>query len=306
MVFTFPVNAIIGNPNATVITKLEVGNTYPEVLNVSIQEFASTFTLTPNATTLLTCVARVRDYNGDTDINATNATFFRTTSAITDPDDNNNHYTNASCAINRSFVSWQGHADDAYTALANCTIQVEYYADPGEWNCSVTVNDSVSWTDSGWDNITINDLLAVGLPDVIDYGTVNATEVSNENVTNITNFGNVPLNISLHGYAYNNETTGAGYAMNCSLGNVGTIDINYEKFNLTSSTPGTLTLSQFEATYINLSSTPTVKNFNLNYRQNDTVNKAINASYWRIYVPKGVAGNCTGTIVFGATQAAGN
>ena len=93
--------------------------------------------------------------------------------------------------------------------------------------------------------------------------------------------------------------------MNCSQGPTPEIPIEHEKYNLTNATPGDLTLAQTNNTYINLSSNAVIRTFELNYRQNDTVNKAVNATYWRMYVPPGVAGNCTGTIVFGAVVAAG-
>ena len=37
----------------------------------------------------------------------------------------------------------------------------------------------------------------------------------------------------------------------------------------------------------------------------DAYDDAINATYWRIYVPKGVAGTCSGNIVFGAIRGTG-
>lgn len=77
--------------------------------------------------------------------------------------------------------------------------------------------------------------------------------------------------------------------MNCSIGNIKNISINYEKYNLNTSTAGSLTLTEFEAAYVNLTSSPVVKKFDLNYRQNDTEDDAINSTYWRIYVPLGVA-----------------
>lgn len=98
---------------------------------------------------------------------------------------------------------------------------------------------------------------------------------------------------------------GDGLSMNCTLGSVGNISINYERYNLTSSIAGDLSLGDFEANYSNLTSTSVVREFNLNYRQNDAVNEAINSTYWRIYVPTGVAGSCSGNIIFGATQSAG-
>ncbi len=300
-VLTYPVSAGIGSPNVTVQTFLDVGGVYPEVLNVSVEEDAASFSLTPAATKTLSCVARVRDFNGDADITNIEAEFFGTTSStFGDSDDNNYHYTNASCEVNDSFVTWQGHADDAYTVLANCTYEVEYYANPEDWNCTVTVNDTYNWQDSGSDAITISELLALGLPDTINYGTVNATFVSDENITNVTNYGNVEINLSLEGYA---QSEGDGYAMNCSLGSIGTIDIMYEKYNLSSATAGDLTLTEFEAAYTNLTSSSVIKEFNLEHRQNDVVNDAYNQTYWRIYVPRGVAGTCQGNIIFGATQA---
>ena len=94
--------------------------------------------------------------------------------------------------------------------------------------------------------------------------------------------------------------------MNCSLGRVGEISIDYEKYNLTASTPGGVSLSTFENLYTNLTGSPVIKSFNLGVRQDDLVNDAIKASYWRIYVPKGVAGTCQGNIIFGAVVGTGS
>ena len=287
--------------NVTVSTYLNVGEVSPELLNVSIQGDAASVTLIANDTKIVSCVGLARDWNNDTDITSANAEFFDTVaSSYGGGDDNNEHYTNDSCNINYSFVSWNGISDNNYTALVNCTYKVHYYANPQNWNCTMVVNDSIDWTDIGSDNISISQLLAVGLPDSINYGTVNATSVSNENITNVTNYGNVDLNLSLSGYAVN---VGDGNAMNCTLGTLKNISIEYEKYNLTTSIPGVLTLSEFESNYTNLTESPVVNGFDLDYRQDDSVNNAKNETYWRIYVPEGVAGTCSGNIVFGATTA---
>jgi len=290
----------VNETNVTVTTLLDVGNVYPEVLNVSVND-GNDISLTPNSTKLVSCVALIRDWNGDGDIKNVSARFFdNSASSYSDSDDNNSHYTNTSCFINTSFGSWNGVSDDAYLALANCTIGVWYYANPGTWNCSIMVNDTYDWTGFGSNTTQIQQLLALGLPDTINYGTVNATYVSNENITNVTNYGNVIINLSLSGYAI---SPGDGLAMNCTVGSIKNISIEHEKYNLTASNPGPLTLAQTSPLYINLTSNVVVKEFNLNYRHNDTYNEAINATYWRIYVPVGVAGTCKGNIVFGATQA---
>ena len=157
--------------------------------------------------------------------------------------------------------------------------------------------------DDNFDNISISQLLSIGLPDTINYGEVNATYVSNENESNITNLGNTAVNISLEGYGY---TQGDGNAMNCTLGSNKNISIYWEKYNLTNSNPGAMTLGGLEANYTNLTTSPVVKEIGLPVRQNDFENDAINSTYWRIYVPLGVAGTCSGNIIFGATTAAGS
>jgi len=236
------------------------------------------------------------NYNGWEDIkNASAQFFYNPTSYFGDINDNNYHYTNSSCTITQ---------EGTYTNWINCSFDVWYYANSGVWNCTILVNDSYGKPGWGYDVINISSLLALGLPDFIDYGIVNATEVSGENISNVTNFGNVMINLSLSGYGF---TPGDGRAMNCTIGSTKNISIELEKYNLTNSNPGVIDLAQFVANYTNLTSAPAVKRFNLNYRQNDTSPYIddTNTTYWRIYVPLGVAGTCQGNIVFGATVAPG-
>jgi hypothetical protein len=297
---TNPVNGGVGN-NTSVYTKLDVGNVYPEVLNVSIENNTNDLILIPNSSKLVTCEALLRDYNNETDIQQVTAEFYN--SSYGGSDDNNYHYTNASCFINRTFVNWRGVLDDIYLAIASCTFNVWYYARPGIWNCTVFVNDSINWNASNSDTILLQELMAVNLPDQIDYGTVNATYVSLERIANVSNAGNVRINLSLDGYAVRRYDN---LSMNCSLGTIKNISIMHEKYNLTAPTPGILSLTSAADYYTNLTSNATIKRFELSSRQNDNFDDAINSTYWRIYVPIGVAGTCGGNIVFGATQAAGN
>ena len=113
------------------------------------------------------------------------------------------------------------------------------------------------------------------------------------------------MNLSLSGYAVN---VGDNLSMNCTLGATKNISINLERYNLTASNLGPLSLSEFSANYTNLSSNVILRKFNLGYRQNDTSAFVddTNSTYWRIYVPAGVAGNCTGNIVFGSVQGGGS
>jgi hypothetical protein len=293
--FPREVFAGMGENNVTVITNLTVGNVFPEMSNVSVENNASSVALTPNASKVITCVGVATDYNGWNDVKGASATFFdNTSSSYGDVNDNNLHYTNSSCIITQ---------EGLYTDWINCTLNVWYYANAGPWNCTIRVNDSKNKVGYGHDMINISSLLALGLPDIIYYGEVNATEVSAENITNVTNYGNVRINLSLSGYGF---WLNDGNAMNCTVGFSKNITINHEKYNLTDTHSGVLEISQTIANYTNLTSAPAVKKYNLNYRQNDTFNEAVNYTYWRIYVPQGVAGTCQGNIVFGATVAPGS
>jgi len=296
--FVSPVSGGIGNPNTTVITHLTVGEVYPEILNVSVNYDAETITLSPNTTVSVYCIGLIRDYNGESNLSTLTGRFFHSSSTYDSGEDNNTHYRNNSCNISFVTEDW-GVPDDEYHALGNCTFEVQYYATPGVWNCTLWVNDSTNFNDSNSDGINVSELLALHVPDTINYGVVNATDMSGENITNVTNVGNVMFNLSFLGYAV---SQGDGLAMNCTLGGIKNISIEHEKFNLTESNPGVLTLDGTDGIYENLTTATLVRQFNLDRRTNDDLNDVLNSTYWRIYVPTGVAGSCQGNIIFGAVQ----
>ncbi|MGV8152528.1 MAG: hypothetical protein ACP5OG_05595 [Candidatus Nanoarchaeia archaeon] len=289
--------------NATVLTYMEIANVYPEVINVSIDNNAASIVLAANSTKTVYCNAIALDYNGDNDItNAKAELYHALTSSHGGVDSNNSHYTNLSCNITYTFGTWNGYNDDGYNALVNCTFDMLYYSNPGEWRCAVVVNDSYGFNASGTDNSSVSDLLAVGLPNSINYGRVNVTTSSDEVSVDVINYGNVMINLSLSGYA---RTVGDGYAMNCSQGVNPNISIYYEKYNVSDSNPGVFTLEQLENIYSNLSSSVIVRKFNLDYKKTNDEAVVFDSTYWRMYLPRGAAGNCSGKIVFGATKSAG-
>ena len=292
--------------NVTVPAYLQVGNVSPEILNITINNYTSPINLIANSTQNVSCQAIIRDWNNATYINNVTAQFFLPPSGSYGGTDNNNYeYSNNSCNINYTFGSWNGITQTQYLALGTCNLTVWYYADPGQWNCTMFVNTTSGLNTTGSNVTNISQLLAIGLPNNISYGTVNATYVSTEAPTNVTNVGNVNLNLSLQGYG---TTQGDGLAMNCSLGSTPYINISLERYNLTASTPGQINYSAFSSTnYTNLTSSPVVRFFNLSKRTGSAYGVGdTNATYWRIYVPNGVAGNCTGYVVFGATTAPGS
>lgn len=291
--------AAVGSPNATISTTLQVGTVPPEILNVTIRGGAIGVDLSANSTVIVDVYAIIRDFNGENDtINASVDFFDDSVKNYGDSPDNNDYYVNTSCA----FIPAYG---DEYLTSVNCTLAVNYYAfNSSFWNATLLVVDNSSRNATNSDTIAVNTLLAVGLPGSIDFGTVNATSVSAERIANVTNFGNVMINISLSGYA---SRPGDNLSMNCSLGSIKNISIYYAKYNVTDSNTSALTLPEFDSLYLNLTRDPVVRPFGLNFRRDDT-NPFLddtNSTYWRMYVPLGVAGTCNGNIVIGATQASG-
>jgi len=310
--FSFFSSPVVGYSNETVRvqTLLNVINVAPEVLTVVITNASNSYTnmnITPNPGTFknVYCNGIVRDLDNSTYLSNVTAYLFQNSTSVFAGDDNNTHYTNSTCFMNTTVYN-PTYGDDAngnYTANYSCLFIVQYYANPGYWNCTVTTANILNLNTTNTNVSGINELMAVTLPPTLNYGNVNSTYVSNENITNVSNAGNVMINLSLQGYSV---YIGDGNAMNCSRGSVRNISIMYEKYNLTESNPSVSSLTQLETLYANLTSASVIKAFSLNYRQNDVYDDAINATYWRIYVPAGAAGTCSGNIVFGATKAAGS
>jgi len=177
--------------NVTVSTNLTIGQSNPNIISINVD--GGSVTLTPNSTTIVNCSVIAEDYAGELDINLVNATLYATVvSTSGDFDDENYHYTNSSCVINTSY-------GDSYQIKADCFFSVNFNANPGNWNCSVFVGDVSGYNEEESNQTDIEELLAFGLPDRIDYGTINATYVSGEREANVTNVGNVRANLSLSG-----------------------------------------------------------------------------------------------------------
>ena len=103
-----------------------------------------------------------------------------------------------------------------------CSFYIEYYANPGSFRCVLRIEDNLSIASNLSDLTNINSLLAIGVDSPMNYSIVGPGTVSNEIKVNVTNYGNVKMNLSLRGYAANEND---GFAMNCSVNN---ISIMYE------------------------------------------------------------------------------
>jgi hypothetical protein len=275
-------------------------NSIPNVTSVVVDDSISLpinqIDLSAGSGRIVECIANITESDGNTLQNTTGRFFDANNANYNSVDDNNNHYTNNSCYVNQSF-------DGITQKQAICTFNVQYYANPGNWRCAVYTEDNYSIWSNNSDDTNINTLLSIELIPLLDFGNPSSRKVSSEIMINLSNAGNVKVNLSLSGYAV---TPGDSLAMNCSSGSLNNISIGYEKYNLTDSNPGEMIETEFESKYANLTTDAVVKNFNLNYRSSDASDDAVNSTYWRIYIPADVGGNCQGNIVFGATQATGS
>lgn len=269
--------------NISVDTTVNITNSKPEVLIVDIDNGISNITLNAGSTRLVTCNSTVLDYNGGNTIANVTAVFYDGNSVNhTMPEDNNSMYYNTSC-LEQSV--------NGYYANYTCTFVVEYYANASNnWICNVTANDVYDFNgiDYGWNYNTteINTLYALNVTSLIDYGDLAVEDTSTAQEANITNFGNVAINVSVYGYGV---TPGDGLAMNCDVGN---ITIANEKFSLNQT-------GDFVVDYTSLSSVAQDIGLTIPHQLNDS-QQEINSTYWRLFVPPNPFGVCNGTVVFQA------
>jgi len=267
-------------------------NSFPNVTSVLVDDSIKTpeneIDLIAASTRKVVCEAVVEEYDNQSLNNAT-ARFFADSSFYGDSDDNNTHYTNNSCFMNSSYGN-QGQTK------INCSFQVQYYANSENWTCVIEAEDNLSVEGNGSDKTFINSLLSIGAVSEVGFGNISKGTVTDETVLNITNYGNVEVDLSLYGYGGQEDDN---LSMTCKTGN---ISIDYTKYNLTASNPGERNLSEIENFYLNLSSNPVSRDFNLGYRTDDFINNAIKPTYWRVYAPESIEGNCSGNIVLGAEQ----
>jgi hypothetical protein len=244
--------------------------------------------LTPNDTRRVYCRGNVINQNGEGFITSSRAELYHiSSSGYSFPNDNNNHYANNSCYLNFSY----GNENQLQVI---CGFDLLYYSSPGAWRCFINITSNLSVTRNNSGDTNVNTLLAISAQEYLNFSEGIPNEVSDEANITIVNYGNVAINLSLYGYGV---SRGDNYSMNCSSNN---ISISLLKFNFTKSNPGTLTFSQFESRYINLTSTEKTRRFNLNSRQDDVENEAVNSTFWRIFVPVDTRGNCTGEVVISA------
>lgn len=240
-----------------------------------------------NSVLNVVCSAVIREYDADPLSGFYSEFYDNVNSSFGSVDDNNNHYTNSSCVVNSSY-------GDVNQTQVICSFDVYYYANSENWNCEINVTDGMAST-SAIDSTLVNQLLSIEVIDITNFSVESSGSVSNETEIVIKNAGNVVVDLGFSGYG---ENVSDGYAMSC--GGASFIDIFYKKYNLVSSVPGNLTLTEFEASYTNLTSNTVNEDFNLTQRQNDFSDDAFKSTFWRVYVPESITDSCSGNIVIEA------
>ncbi len=262
--------------NVSIDTRVNITNAAPEILLVSLP---TAVTLSAGASTAVECNVSARDWNGYGDINVTNATLYHSSSSSTAADDNNTHYTDPNCTRT---------AQNGAYANYTCSFPVEYYALNGTWTCNATVTDNSSFNDSSSNTTTVNQLLALNVTSLIDYGNMAVGDTTATGVeANVTNFGNQNINISVKGYG---SAEADGLAFVCQVGN---ITIDNERFSLNQTGIFTVDYTSLGAAFQQIPALTMLQ-------QTNDSQQVVNSTYWKLYVPPNPFGQCNGTVVFQA------
>ncbi len=291
-------SGVIGANQSTTVAKVYVWNTEPDLYRVDITP--SSIDLSPGNTTEVNCTAYIWDYNSWQDFSNISASLYDVSVGDGNTADNNFRYINTSCGNSTTACIELSDTN----ASCTCTFDVWYYANNGTWQCNMTIWDNAGnaterpyYLNATMNSSfgTINTVVGIGTIDELDYGNLSVTETSTEKPLNISNYGNVPINITVRGYGGTDSTAQNNQSLHCAYGN---ITLGYQRF---AAAPDTAFDDMFNLTNI----TADVPAFELPVRTNDTnYGNDTNATYWRLQVPLTVGGNCNGTIEFTAYETA--
>ena len=267
--------------HVNVTTRVNVTNSMPEVLEVLVDQ---DITLNAGGFKTVYCNATVRDWNGWDDLETINATLYHNASSFSgDIDSGNSHYTNTSCDFDQLDVG------NPHLALAICSFEVIHYANEGDWFCNVTAQDFYGFVGSSENGTVINELYALNVTDVIDYGDLSVMDFSLDVLATITNFGNVNITVDVLGYG---ETEGDGLGLVCDLGD--DIGVEHQRF---SASVGTDWEDKIVLSSVN-------QDMGLMIPQaTDLTAPTTWNTYWQLFVPPNPQGECTGNLRFTARKA---
>ena len=246
-------------------------------------------------TALVICNGTANDENGGEYINSTSGgaswniegRIYETSQGSACAADSTNCYTNLT--KNCEVIGVKNATANYY----ECSFQVYYHADntsqSGSWTGWMEITDDDAGSGSATATWDMDELLAVGVPGELAFGTARPGDTLAVNKSHtVTNYGNVEMDLQLNG---------SNPGMTCdSVANIPTGNI---KFNCTSTqgtdygagTPLTTSASSTNCTGFDLAESSSTASPPV-VSTDDT--------YWGVNVPEGVSGNCQGTIWFTA------
>jgi hypothetical protein len=265
------------NTGASITFNLTIiPNKAPVVTNMALIDQID---LNIGTTKTVFCNATISDENNISDISVINSSLYHTSVKGIAIDDNNNHYTNSSC-INVS--------KSKFEVNVSCGFEVYYYADNGSWSCNISAVDLEGASGFYNKSTRVNELLAVDIsPDFINYEELEAGDFSLADFkVNITNLGNIDFNISVKSFG---QREGDNISMNCTKGNISSL---YEKYALK---PGKVYSDMINIT----NASALIANLTLPQRTDDITHRNDrNFTYWKMGIPYGVQGSCSGFLNF--------
>src|SRR3989338_9105023 len=285
---------------ADVSTSAEIQNTAPTVDTIRFATSAygtddlTTSGILPNIGTDRTIHinGQITDLNGENDIASSTLalTFYRVSKGVSCTVDKNDCYSVNTCATT--------YTDGDNTQITyNCEVPLAYWIDGTDsssiyesdsWAARIVISDTAGLQAASIGTIEMNSLLALNLPDSIDYGTRSLAEVSSSTTnieTVLTQRGNTKADVEV-----------LGTTMSCSA--LGTLPIDAQAWSLTDT-------DYASGAALTGSFVPTLRNINL---RTDDANELSANLYWNIAIPATcVKGTCTGsnTIVIVAKLRAG-
>jgi len=264
--------------STTVISRVNVTNVAPSIVSITVNRVGyapgTNIDLIPGTMTPVECNGTINDTNGYSDILNASAVFYDSNAATpTSPDNNETHYTNSSCTLS---------AGSGLSKDFHCYFNVLYYANNASWTCNVTAYDTDGAYNSSSNTTNINILVALNVSNTtIDYGNMAPLETSSSSVIeNITNHGNVKLDLVLNGTDMICPNPFPAIPVGNQHYNVTGTDQSYELMTALTTAPVTVTA------------------FDLPKRNDTDALKAIRMTYWRISIPVGLKGVCEGNITF--------
>jgi hypothetical protein len=280
VLWLMPFLSVIGksqtyNETYVVNTTVNITNSNPQVYDVVLP---ADINLVAYGLQQVMCNLSTYDFNNDTLV--VNATLFQANETIEGPIDQNFRYINYSCTpltVQDFSMNW------------SCVFDVQYFANNGTYYCNATAIDPKNASSNNQSGASyINSLVAIKLEPVLDYGQLEVGQISNDTQANITNAGNRHANISVKGWG---AAEGDGLSFDCDYGS---IPVGDEKYSIVSETAYS-SMTSLSDVSVNITG------FTVPQRIDESL-ESINSTYWKVYIPVGAGGLCTGKILFTASD----